>query len=409
MDNWQAIQNWAIFGLVASGLVFYYYPKSTRVQKVVPMKEVEAVKKEVKKAVRKPVAAAKKAAPSIMAQDTQKSDSSSKESGNKKRKANSKHPAVQAPAPAAQEEEDDEIDMSTRQFAANMMKARDGVDMKKSDNKETRVKTVKAKSMASPVLSSGSSQVGDADDDWSPAGRAGNVDDMLEPAAPGPKALRITAPSKPTKEKVNKPAKQEVVETKKQRQNRRKKEAEKEARAEAERIRKVEQEQQMRTARMSRGEPAKNGVPVPAAPVTNQWSERNAVRDVQNPIAVSTGGNNTTLLDTFDVESTGSSNAGASTAATSTTDNEENEYNKAITESGQETGWNEVKKPSKKSKKAESNGSATMVPAPAPVKAAPVANKIAPGTKPKGFQALNDEYEQRAEVADPNDASNWDA
>jgi hypothetical protein len=411
MDGWQAVQNWTIFGIVAGGLVYYYYPKDKQVQKLVP--QVEEVKKEAKKAIRKPVAAAKKAAPSVVVQDTQKSDSSSKENSSKKRKVNTQK-STPAPAPAAQQEdEDDEIDMSTRQFAANMRKAREGVDMKKADNKETRVKTVKAKSMASPILSSGSSQVGDAEDDWSPAGRAGAVDDMLEPAAPGPKALRITPSSKPTKEKVNKPAKQEVVETKKQRQNRRKKEAEKEARQEAERIRKVEAEQQLRTARIARGEPAKNGIPVPAAPAKNHWSEQNGAGQQS---AGASSGSNTALLDTFDAESTASSNAGVSTAATSTTDvdghqSEENDYAKAITQSGQDSGWNEVKTKQKSKKRdsdSEVNGNTTPVPAPV-VKAAPVVNKIAPGSKPKGFQALTDEYEQRSNVADPNDASNWDA
>ncbi|SMY20666.1 unnamed protein product [Zymoseptoria tritici ST99CH_1A5] len=411
MDGWQAVQNWTIFGVVAGGLVYYYYPKSTPVHKAVPIHDFDEVKKEVKKAVRKPVAAAKNAVPSALVQDTQNVNPSGKENGNKKRKATTQ-PSLSPPAPAAQEDDDDEIDMSTRQFAANMKKAREGIDMKKVESKDTRVKTVKAKSMTSPILSSGSSQTGDAEDDWAPAGKAGAVDDMLEPTAPGPKALKITASSQPTKEKVNRAAKQEVVETKKQRQNRRKKEAEQEARQEAERIRKVEAEQQLRAARIARGEPAKNGIPIPAAPAKNQWTEQNGARQLQQS-ATASSGNNTALLDTFDAESTGSSNAGASTAATSIADgaqSEDNNFAKAIDESGQETGWNEVKT-SKKSKKkdsqVETNGSAT--PVAAPVKAAPAVKQVAPGTKPKGFQALTDEYEQRADVADPNDASNWDA
>ncbi|KAI7618236.1 hypothetical protein KC319_g19148, partial [Hortaea werneckii] len=121
-------------------------------------------------------------------------------------------------------------------------------------------------------------------------------------------------------------------------------------------------------------------------------------------------------------------------AATSTTDadtlqqrarddvSEEEQMAQVMRESGDDSGWTTVAQPKKqKGKKhaedGEVNGVSTPtepVPAPAP-KPAPV-SKPAPAPakpamvngKPKGFQALTDEYEQRTNV-DPNDASNWDA
>lgn len=400
----------------------FYYTSQNRKQAPKPatLKDVKKeVRSEVKKTARKAESAAKKQVPSLAVDEAQKSDVSSKGNGKNKRKATTQ-PIPQAPAaPVVQQDDDDALDMSTRQFAANMKKVRDGVDMKKTDSKETRVKTRKTKSMDSPILSSGSSQNGDAENEWSqvasPALRSSGIDDMLEPAAPGPNALRITAPLKPVKEKVNKQAKPVAVESKKQRQNRMKNEASKLAREEAESARRVQQEQQRRTAREGRGEAARNGVSIPAAPVQNPWAEQNAAREVQRPVKT---GDNAQLLDTFDVESTGSSNADRiSTAATSTTDgptdgnqSEEDDYAKAIAESERETGWNEVKssKKTKKNTQNEATGNTTPVPAPAPV-AKPVASiKTAANGKPVGFQALQDEYEQHTEV-DPTDADNWAA
>lgn len=425
MDGWQTAQNWSIFGVVVVGLAcYYYYPQlNKQTPKLAPPKDVKKeVKSEVKKAARKVESAAKKQTRSIPAAEPKKSEASSKGNGKNKRKADPK-PAQQAPVAQVNEQEDDDaIVMSTLQFAANMKKAREGVDMKKTDSKETRVKTVKTKTTDSPNLSSGSPHMDDGDtenqNEWSqvasPALRSSGIDDMLEPSAPGPNSLRITAPSKPIKEKVNKQPKQVVTETKKQRQNRQKKENERLAREEAEGVRKVQQEQQRRTAREGRGEAARNGIPIPAAPADNPWSEQNAAREVQLPVKA---GDNAQLLDTFDVESTGSSNADRmSTAATSTTDgpNEQSEqgaYDHAIEESGRDSGWNEVKsnKKTKKSNQGEAAGQTTPIAAPVAKKAAP---KPLSNGKPVGFQALKDEYESRSdhtEVPDPSDVDNWAA
>ncbi len=116
-------------------------------------------------------------------------------------------------------------------------------------------------------LSAPSSTAGvDADDDQSPtlspqvtAADAGDVSDMLEPAPAGPSILRIVDTDKVKQAPPKKAKEAEVAETKKQRQNRKKREAEKELREEAEKERKKMEEAQRRTARIARGEAAKDG------------------------------------------------------------------------------------------------------------------------------------------------------
>ncbi|KAK4507178.1 hypothetical protein PRZ48_000912 [Zasmidium cellare] len=407
MDGWTALYNWAAFGVVAGGLAYYYIPKNTKHTNnyTAPLKES---KKEVKKPARKPEQQ-KPAAAKV----TPQSDDSRKEAtenGNKKRKATAQ-PSIQTPG--VQKDDEDEIDMSTRQFAASMQKAREGIQVKSSNNKEARVKTVKPKHSPAqtPVLSSGSSQAGDAEDDWShvlsSAPQAGGIDDMLEPVAAGPSSLRITAPEKPVKEKNKKEPKKEVVESKKARQNRQKAERQKLERQEQEAEQRVKKEQQMRLARESRGEPAKNGISIPSAPVHNPWAEKNAARDAHLP-AVSNTGANIQLLDTLDTESNSSSDKGDSTAATSMTDSApgqhadftEGDLAKAIEESERDSGWSEVKSSKKQLKKKASNSDNGNV---TPVATAPaVASGKAASAKPNGYSALTDEFEQ-------NGASAWTA
>lgn len=272
-----------------------------------------------------------------------------------------------------------------------------------------------------PVLSSGSSQAGaEADDDMSPAVspslNAGDVSDMLEPVASGPSTLRLIAPTKPQKEKVVRQPKEEVVETKKQRQNRMKVEERRLQREEEEKERKKLEERQRRMAREARGEPARNGIPVSKPPAVNAWTAPPPVND--GPLIVN--GSNPPLLDTFDAESISSSNGGldASTGPTSTSSgaaaqwdqdlpSEEDQMAQAMKQSESETGWTTVAQP-KKQKKTATNGNILNA-------ASVFSNKTnVPSTKPvmngtpKGFQALEVQYEQRAD-ADPNDASNWDA
>lgn len=370
MDS--AVANWAAFIGIAGALAYYYYPKNRSIARnnAAPPKEP---KREAKKSARRSEQP-KTFAEAVKSGDSRKTPA---DNGTKKRKADPQ-PAVQAPA--VQKHEEDEIDMSTRQFAASMQKAREGIQVKSFNTKEARVRTVKAKQSnpgQTPPLSSGSSQAGDAEEDWSQATsgapQAGAIDDMLEPTASGPSSLRITASEKPMKEKAVKQPKKEVVESKKARQNRQKAERQRLERQEADAEQKIKKEQQMRLARESRGEPARNGIPIASAPTQNPWAERNAARDAHLP-AVSNTGSNIQLLDTLDTESNSSSNQGDSTAATSMTDASPGQVNeftegdlaKAIQESERESGWSEVKTKKQVKKKAsnsETNGNITPVPA----------------------------------------------
>lgn len=424
MDTYQAITNWGFFLCLAGGLAYYYYPKQKQSPKPAPPVKEQRKEKEAKRPARKPDQE-KKSYAQITAEEPSISDATSKtvsQNGNKKRKADKQPIRAAAPfAAPAPEPEEDEIDMSTRQFALNMQKARDGIQVKSAGKEQARVRSVKPKNSAATnqVLSSGSSQA-DAEEDWSPAVspalQAGGIEDMLEPAAAGPSSIRILASEKPQQEKAKKQAKKEVVETKKQRQNRKKAEQKRLEQEEHNQEWKQRQEQQRRGAREARGEPARNGIPVAPAPANNPWSERNAQRDTQLP-ATTTDGNNAQLLDTFETESNSSSNHGASTAATSTTDAApsrwaDDEVAKAIEESERESGWSEVKsskKPKKKASEGETNGDATPVAAPAPVSkpskpAAKPTNK--PASRPVGFQALNDEL---GATADNDELSGWTA
>lgn len=394
-DSYQALTNWACFAAVAGAAIWYYLPTEKKPQKPAAVKEaLKEVKKDTKKPNRKDTYAQKAAQPAAE-NSSRPIDSQSQQNGNKKRKANTQPAGQSTPAPAAAQPAEDEIDMSTRQFAEQMRKAQQGVSVKQAGNNESRVRTVKAKSsqINSPVLSSGSSQ--DDGDEWAPAAssaaRSTGIDDMLEPVTPGPNSLRITAAQAPAKERVNKAKKEEVVETKKQRQNRKKREARQAEQQEAQQSQKALAEQQRRTARIARGEPAKNGINIPSAPVTNPWSEPNAAREAQLPAVVSSGGHSQ-LLDTFDVDSNSSSNAENSTAATSIADHPPAENAAPVEEAAADSGW--TTQTSKKAKKKGGNGDAT------PVQQSTTVNGTKPKAagKPSGFQALQDEYVERADT-----------
>lgn len=388
-----------------AGLVWYYTSTDKKGQKPVA---VQDVKKESKKAARKVQSVADKAVKSVAsvgaAASTDTQDTTALSGASNKRKANTQVAIQTHAAPTAERDDDDEaIDESTRQFAERMRQARQGVNVNKTDRGEARVKTVKAKGsqISSPGLLSGSSRA--EDDHWAPAAssstlKSSGIDDMLEKAAPGPSSLRITAPTQPTKEKVNRPKKEEVVETKKQRQNRKKREERQAADAESRAVQRKLEEQQRRTARIARNEPAKNepaknGVAAAPTPLDNPWGESNAHAETQ----VLASSNQGQLLDTFDVESNSSSNAGEvnSTAATSTTDQapsstmiEDGDFQKIIEESNIEDGWTDVKT-SKKSRKQQGNGDVT------PTQAAGISNQSKKQSKvngrSSGFGALQDE------------------
>ena len=334
----------------------------------------------------------------------------------RKRKAQTKEPAQAAPAVVVQVDEPEEVDMNTKQWAQQMLQARKGADLTSTKNKDQRVKTVKQSSAVNtPVLSSGSSQT---DDDASPARtpdiNTGDISDMLEPVPAGPTVMRVTNPSKPQKEKVAKQSKEEVVETKKQRQNRQRVEERRLQHEADEKARKALEEKQRRAAREARGEPAKNGMQTAKPPANSAWTAKTGAAINGTPTPPATNGSHAApLLDTFDVESNSSSNGGpeVSTAATSTSSaqwaSEEEQLAQAMRQSEDESGWTTVAQPKKQKKKtpvAETGISEPVLTNKTNILPA----KPTTNGKPMGFQALDVEYEQRAD-ADPSDASNWDA
>jgi hypothetical protein len=173
---------------------------------------------------------------------------------------------------------------------------------------------------AESYLSGASTTGADADDDLSPAVSPAlkantalkvpsgkDVSDMLESQGNAPSVLKINASDKPARS--NKPQQQRSdvpQETKKQRQNRKKAEEAKHQREADEKARQALLEQQRRTARIARGEPAKNGLQPSKPPASNAWDSGRPA-SVAVAAATSTG----PLLDTFDPEvSSNTSSAG---------------------------------------------------------------------------------------------------
>lgn len=418
--DWQAAQNWLVFLPVAGLLGAYYYSSKDGSRTNSRTPEAARRASVTPKRVREddvPVKAKTKS--SALGQGQENGGRSQPPKQDKDKKAPKQDAPSRRAAPPAvvvQNDEPEEIDMSTRQFAQQMAQARKGHQLGSSKGKEQKVKTVKQGSaLNTPLLSSGSSQA-DADDDMSPvpspALKGGDVSDMLEPTTAGPTTLRVTASTKPQKEKVSRQPKEEVVLSKKQRQNRQKVEEQKAQRAEEERERKALEERQRRAARLARGEPAKNGLGVSKPPTSNAWTD--STPTATTPVNGSSGG---PLLDTFDAESTSSSTGipEASTAATSMTGSahlhtdgdamsEEEQVAMAVRKSQDENGWTEVAQPKKGKKK----GAEAVAPASVPAtKKVSEPTPVAKG-KVNGFSALQDQYVQRTD-ADPSDASNWDA
>jgi hypothetical protein len=419
MDSYQVALSWGLFGAAAVGCCYYYWPaQGTRGAR--KREDAEPTRG------RRMTDQDGKLRPNRRASELDTGATASKSglpNGNastRKRKVQAKAPAPAQEAPAVvvkPDEEEDDIDDSTRAFAQRMAQTQKGINLSTTKSKDQRVRTVKQNSaMNTPILSS------DADDDLSPvtssAQNAGGVADMLEPTPSGPSSIRLTAPTNPQKERTPKKAKEDTTETKKQRQNRQKVEAQRLQREEDEKARKLLEERQRRAAREARGEPARNGVPVSKPPATSAWAASSS--DLTNGASAAptvNGNGNAPLLDTFDAESTSSSNGGppASTAATSVASvgavpSEEAQLAQAMRESGDESGWTTVALPKKQLKKKGGNDETPVTEA-APV----IVNKTNVSTpkplangKPKGFQALEVEYEQRTD-ADPADASNWDA
>ena len=411
-NSYSAATSWIIFGGVVAGCVYYYWPEKKQLGNKSREDAQHAARRKAETRGRQ----RRRSSPERSIEDEITATERPAQSGNenaRKRKVQTKEPAQPTTAVVVQADDDpEEIDMSTKQWAQQMLKARQGEDLTSTNRKEQRVKTVKQRSaIDAPVLSSGS------DDDTSPVQspglRPGDVSDMLEPVTAGPSSMRITAPSKPQKEKAVRQPREEVVETKKQRQNRQKVEERRMQQQADEQARKALEENQRRAAREARGEPAKNGMQSAKAPANNAWNAKPPNGTPTPPAA--NPSNTAPLLDTFDVESNSSSNGGqASTAATSTSGgrqsydldlpSEEDQLARAMKQSEDESGWTTVAQPKKQKKKVADVEAEPVVTNKTNV---PSAKPMTNG-KPKGFQALDVQYEQRTN-ADPSDASNWDA
>jgi len=206
--------------------------------------------------------------------DTFHSDS---QDGSKGKGKASAQAGASAPQPKwlsnAADTSDDGVDNAefARQFAnvreGTKFTGKNGAEKKKQKSvKQSQAAKIASKDTTQDKSASSSTTGADADDDQSltnspevtPADASG-VRDMLEPAPAGPSVLRIVGTDKVKAQPPKKAKEPEKVETKKQRQQRAKREAEKALAQESEAARKKLEENQRRTARIARGEHAKDG------------------------------------------------------------------------------------------------------------------------------------------------------
>lgn len=421
MDFYASMTSWSIFAVAVGAGCWYYWPEGQQ-----PPKRATTQQDKGQGRKNKSEADARGRSIRRLTSEDNLSTGTEKvpnlaETAARKRKA--QHPKTEQPTFAPQlavdegkEEKESEAD---KQWAQRMAQTQKGTNLSATSKKEKKPKTVKQSSAVNtPEISAQQSpQMGSDADEGNlvdtPMLNAGDVNDMLEPVAPGPSVLRITPSTKPQKEKAPKKAKHEEVETKKQRQNRAKVEERRVQREAEEKDRKALEEKQRRAAREARGEPARNGIPASKPPASNAWQQQRspAAPPSDTTVTPQVDSNvNQPLLDTFDADSTASSLA-PSTTATSTEDGENGSqsYQDQITQAkrnSEDDGWTTVAQP-KKSKKKEAP---TATPTSEPVlsnkkngqKATPAVNG-----KPKGFQALYVPDESTG--SDPSDPSNWDA
>ena len=416
MEPWQS---WAV-ALIGAAAVYYYYfqhgkpvanrTRSASVSDFVAPQPKAARRRDSTKP--KPKSEATKATgvtlPELSVQSGD--DSTTKVSdGSKKRKAGKKQSAAPAPsltpapAPKRQELGDDVAqEEDNKAWAQQLASLKKGTSLAPPNRTDSRNKTVK---QSSKTFSSASSNAADADDDltpsMSPSLAAGDVSDMLEPAAAGPSVLRLTGSNKPTKANQPRQAPVQQEETKKQRQNRQKVEARRLEREAEEKERQTLLETQRRTAREARGEPAKNGIPS-QAPTSSAWAADIAKRVVQAP-AVAVTGEQAPLLDTFDQSAS----------------NEEEQLRLAKQISQDDSGWATVPKGKKQQKKKapvigseDSNTSDAGSVVNAPIeKPAPLPKVTAPAPKAavsstNGYSSL---YDSGYDAGSHPDDSQWAA
>lgn len=252
--------------------------------------------------------------------------------GAARRRRNNKPAAPSNPfeaLPRESTQDEPEQDTQDLAYAESMAALREGNKLSNSKIKDVRNKAINRYIGGEPETDSSDNQKSNGQspgaqapnkNDRNAAQQAG-VSDMLEPGAKAPSSLRVTPKEeKPaavredgwatvakSKKEPNKQPTSAAVETesKKQRQNKKKNDEQKARNEEAERIRQSMLEEQRRTARVARGEAAKDGSKQTAQAI-NRWNERElnggAVQAPTVPAPVPA------MLDTYDQD-------GASTAS----------------------------------------------------------------------------------------------
>lgn len=379
------IVSWAVASTVLGGAYYYYTqtgkkPQQTRGRSGTAS---EGSQEKPKAAKKEPKAKKRQDAPELSGSDAPVTSSreqaeSSATEGAKKRKGGKGKTQAQPAAPVAVKiEEPEKDDGADQAWAQQMANVRKGTNLSVPSKDASRTKTVKTSALESnPGVSSGASSTGaEADDDMSPnvspSLQAGDVSDMLEPAASGPSVLRLTSPTNPAPQRAPRPQKEfETAETKRQRQNKKKNEDRKALQQEQERDRQAKLEAQRRTAREARGEPAKNGLQSAKAPSSSAWdaSKQTSAAPAVQP-----------LLDTFDrAEKPAVGNAQASVVPTTVNGaqngmSEHDALQAATKASEDESGWATVG--TKKSKKGHNR---TGSDAPSETRANPAPEVVVP-------------------------------
>ncbi|RMD41089.1 hypothetical protein DV735_g4035, partial [Chaetothyriales sp. CBS 134920] len=221
----------------------------------------------------------------------------------------------------AETREEDEVDnsMSNKELAQQLAQVQAGVKLEKkpAGGRQSRVtvpSTLKAQQTLaeSPSLSANTSSTGgrDADDDLSPnetpplsvpltAGTslAGDVSDMLEPAGPAPKTLRITDVKVTEKKQVRR--NYEPVLTKKQKQRQKIQEENRRLKEESDRLHEAKKQQQLTTARLAAGTSNQTKANSFAAGTQNAWQKQSEGRPGQDQTKQQQP---PPLLDTFETD-----------------------------------------------------------------------------------------------------------
>jgi hypothetical protein len=388
MDATSTVLGWSVV-LVAGGGLYWYYNQGDKNKRSFKTKSSA-------------VAARVASAPSTESKPPKRRQVRASEAETRK-----SQPAQTETAPRVQSSKKEKEEKEDLSWARELADKQKGTNLSAPSRNDTRPKTVKqgkANNKATQMTPGSSTTGGDADDDLSPAVSpplpaveseafpSGNdVSDMLEPEAPAPGTLRITDSGKPAQPKPAKkaPAPQE---TKKDRQNKKKAEEKKLQREADEKVRKQLEEQQRRTARIVRGEPAKNGLAPASAPSSNAWKES---QHMAAPVSTANG----QLLDTLANENQkvqavpNGSKANGDKWWSSDIPSEEEQV-RILTEQD-DSSWNTVatKKGKKKGKTANAEGfvSDSAEDAPAPAVQAPTLEKSKPSYSNGTFAALNDD------------------